>query len=46
MVTDLKAIIADYEMARQRYTGLGIDVAYALQVLSQIPPTNHSHKQT
>jgi L-rhamnose isomerase len=38
MVTDLKAIIADYELARRRYAGLGMDVEYALEVLSPIPP--------
>jgi L-rhamnose isomerase len=43
MVTDLKAIIADYELARCCYAGLGMDVEYALEVLSPIP---HSHKQT
>jgi hypothetical protein len=38
MVTDLNVIIAAYELARQRYASLGMDVEYALEVLSQIPP--------
>jgi L-rhamnose isomerase len=40
MVNDLNFIIAAYELTRQRYAGLGLEVECALEVLSQIPITN------